>query len=214
MFHYTIRITTHVAILTRGSIVGFAVIFLAGQMSSQGAEPSLTTLRKQTQRLLKIEANTDDQEIKNSSAHALCDLYVVLRSDPRYATSPMLRGDAAQLRKRLMRISERHEMQLHRAQIPRPNDLDAKVNQALALIANKSLSDNRSETPPAGAGGGAAADEAWQLIELIQRIIAPDFWQPQGGPGAIRYFAIKRALVVRATSDVHQQVRELLMALR
>jgi hypothetical protein len=63
-------------------------------------------------------------------------------------------------------------------------------------------------------GGAAVADDGWSLIELIQRVIAPDFWEPQGVPGVIRYFAIKRALVVRATTDVHEQLRELLTALR
>ena len=64
---------------------------------------------------------------------------------------------------------------------------------------------NRSGSkPPGAAAGGALPDTGWQLVELIQRVVAPDFWEPQGGPGVIRYFAMRRVLVVRATTDVHE----------
>ena len=69
----------------------------------------------------------------------------------------------------------------------------------------------------ASRGAQAAAgipDTGWQLVELIQRIIAPDFWESRGGPGSIRYFAMRKVLVVRATTDIHEQVRDLLTALR
>ena len=140
-------------------------------------------------------------------------MYVLLRCDRRYAESPMLQGDAAKVRKRLMRISQRNEVRLNRAKVPRPVDLAANVDQALLKIADPS--ESTRDSPPRLAGaGGAALDDGWQLVELIRRVIAPDFWQPQGGPGVVRYFAIKRVLVVRATSDVHEQVQALLSALR
>ncbi len=173
------------------------------------------TLRKQTRQLLKYEASTDDILKKRSAALAICDWYVVLHSDSRYATSEMLRGDAATVRKRLIRISIQTEAKLKRTNVPEPRDLQRRVDQMIADFATESPGDCESEpTTLVAAGGGAAVDEGWQLVELIQRIIAPDFWQPQGGPGIVRYFALKRAIVVRATSDVHQQVQELLMALR
>lgn len=65
----------------------------------------------------------------------------------------------------------------------------------------------------ANAAGGLP-DTGWQLVELIQRVIAPDFWESRGGPGSIRYFAMRRVLVIRATTDIHEQVRDLLTALR
>ena len=60
----------------------------------------------------------------------------------------------------------------------------------------------------------ALPDTGWQLVELLQRVVAPDFWERQGGPGTIRYLAMRRVLVVRATSDVHEQIKDMLMALR
>jgi hypothetical protein len=65
-----------------------------------------------------------------------------------------------------------------------------------------------------GNAPGPLPDTGWELVELIQRVVAPDFWDSRGGPGTIRYFAMRRVLVVRATSDVHEQIRDLLMALR
>ncbi len=60
----------------------------------------------------------------------------------------------------------------------------------------------------------ARSADPWQLVELIQRVVAPDLWDVQGGSGTIQYFAMRRVLVVRATTDVHEQIRDLLMALR
>ncbi len=72
-----------------------------------------------------------------------------------------------------------------------------------------------SGQPQRGAqAAGGIPDTGWELVELIQRIIAPDFWDSRGGPGSIRYFAMRKVLVIRATTDVHEQVRDLLTALR
>ena len=65
-----------------------------------------------------------------------------------------------------------------------------------------------------GQAAGGIPDTGWELVELIQRIIDPDFCDSQGGPGSIRYFAMRKVLVIRATTDVHEQVRDLLTALR
>ena len=204
--------------LQRRAIVVAAIALLVNLNIACSAEVSLTQLRQQTRQLLKSEANSEDHQGRQAAAMALCDMYVVLRSDRRYADSPMLQGDAAKVRKRLMRIADRNEARLNRAQVARPKQLTEQVDQALADIGKRNSSQlpvtNSQGTQQAVGGGGAPADEGWQLVELIQRVIAPDFWQAQGGPGVIRYFAIKRVLVVRATSDVHQQVRELLSALR
>lgn len=75
---------------------------------------------------------------------------------------------------------------------------------------------NRSSAPnvPSGQAGPGIPDTGWELVELIQRVISPDFWESRGGPGSIRYFAMRRVLVIRATTDIHEQIRDLLMALR
>ena len=63
-------------------------------------------------------------------------------------------------------------------------------------------------------GGGSQEDYAQQLIELIQRTISPQTWDVNGGQGSMFYFRPLMALVVRATSEVHDDVGGLLEALR
>jgi len=185
---------------------------------SQDSEnrPSLTDLRHQTSRLLRYHATRKNSPARNQAVVALCDLYVVLRSDSRYDGSRMLQGDAAKLRRRLIDVARRREAVLQRNRVPKPANLSATVDQALQQ-AKAQADDDDSDRPlsdmPRGFGG-AAGDVGWQLVELIQRVISPDFWDRQGGPGAIYYFAMRRVLVVRATTDVHQDVKDLLQALR
>ncbi len=60
-----------------------------------------------------------------------------------------------------------------------------------------------------GNGGGQAAREAAasrELIEIIQAVIQPDAWDGNGGPGAIRYHAPTKSLVITTTSDVHGRI--------
>jgi Flp pilus assembly secretin CpaC len=52
------------------------------------------------------------------------------------------------------------------------------------------------------------------LIKLIQNSIAPPSWAAMGGHGTVEYMPIGHALVVCQTADVHEQVAELLDALR
>ncbi|MDB4353266.1 hypothetical protein N9Z64_00900 [bacterium] len=106
---------------------------------------------------------------------------------------------------------------------------DASENATGSRDGNQPANSNDSQSSPdndrptgqnqakghAGAqAAGGVPDTGWELVELIQRIIAPDFWETRGGPGSIRYFAMRKVLVIRATTDVHEQVRDLLTALR
>ncbi len=177
------------------------------------AKTPLTTLRRQTRELLRQAAITPQGHQKDDAVAALCDLYVLIRQDARYTESEMLQQDAAKIRRRLLTISTRREAQLKRAEIPKSaslsSDVDAAIREALE-------SEDPGKLGKLAFQGGQAAggfDNGWQLVELIQRIVEPDFWDAQGGPGTIRYFALRRVLVVRATSDVHEQIRDLLLSL-
>lgn len=186
------------------------------------SEPSLTRLGQTTRDLLKNEATTESNTpSKDRAVSALCDLYVILRRDPRYATSSMLQGDAVKVRRRLISVSKRRMNQLERSGIPKPAGLSAAVDQAVRRAVEASLSQQESgaETDDDEGTDRAFAPAAlgaspWQLIELIQRVVAPDLWDVRGGSSTIQYFAMRRVLVVRATTEVHEQIRDLLMALR
>ena len=53
-----------------------------------------------------------------------------------------------------------------------------------------------------------------ELINLIKNSIKPDSWDSLGGTGTIDYFPIGQALIVNQTSDIQEQVADLLQALR
>src|SRR5207237_1489048 len=52
------------------------------------------------------------------------------------------------------------------------------------------------------------------LIATIKNTVAPQTWSDRGGRGTMDYFPLGMALVVNQTADVHEQVAELLTALR
>jgi general secretion pathway protein D len=65
---------------------------------------------------------------------------------------------------------------------------------------------------PGAYGGGF---NAFPLIDLIQRTIAPDTWQDTvGGPSTIAQYPQTLSLVISTTSEVHDQIAELFASLR
>jgi hypothetical protein len=55
-------------------------------------------------------------------------------------------------------------------------------------------------------GRGVRDDYGPLLVALIERTIAPEFWDVNGGPGTIVYYRPLRVLVVHATIDVHHRI--------
>jgi hypothetical protein len=68
--------------------------------------------------------------------------------------------------------------------------------------------------PNRAALAGGPPDNGQALVDLIQRTIAPASWDVNGGPGAIVYFRPSRVLVVRQRSEVHEQLQDVVGALR
>ena len=66
--------------------------------------------------------------------------------------------------------------------------------------------------PPRRAAA-AGDDHGAALVELIQKTIAPASWDINGGLGTIHYWRPGRALVVRQTDSVHEQVSDVLRQL-
>jgi hypothetical protein len=64
-----------------------------------------------------------------------------------------------------------------------------------------------------GGGGSAELDNGQALVDLIQKTIAPSTWDVNGGPGSIYYWQPHRALIVRQTGEVHEQVNDALRQL-
>jgi type II secretory pathway component GspD/PulD (secretin) len=66
----------------------------------------------------------------------------------------------------------------------------------------------------APAGGGATAFAAQHLIDLIVTTISPETWRRNGGNGSISFYPNNPALVIRQTSEVHDEIQNLLRDLR
>jgi hypothetical protein len=176
-----------------------AVLFVAlvlsappeGSDGSQPGHPSATGQRRYYQidqdvrSWLKQESRAQTPQQRIAAVRNLARLYDEIRRDPRLPTSPTLQEYRTRVRSRLLRI--RNELQ-------------------------RDLSRNRAR----GARGGRAGPPDWgeALVSLIERTIAPDFWDVHGGPGTIVYYRPLHALVVRATDDVHGRVGRVLTDLR
>lgn len=80
------------------------------------------------------------------------------------------------------------------------NLIDASVGGPSALLAR---------------GGRAQIDvNGRALVDLIEQTINPDFWNTNGGPGSIIYFAPLQCLVITATGEMHHGAGGLLDGLR
>lgn len=68
-------------------------------------------------------------------------------------------------------------------------------------------------TGPPGRGGAALADFS-SLMELIQTTIDPQGWDALGGPSTMFPYPQNLSLVISTTTDVHEQIADLLESLR
>jgi len=71
-----------------------------------------------------------------------------------------------------------------------------------------------SSSPMGGAAGGGAFADFQSLIDLIQTTVVPDTWEALGGPSTMAPYPQNLSLVISTTSDVHDQISDLLDSLR
>ena len=103
-------------------------------------------------------------------------------------------------------------------------DLRYVVRDEVLLITTKTEAENMLQTkvypvfdlvvrPADVSQTGRALDYA-ALVELVQCNIAMGTWDETGGPGAIEQFANAGVLVVRQTTEVHEELARFFWALR
>lgn len=203
----------------------------AGFAFAEDAVVSPTQMRRIASDMLRAEAVANSAVDKADAIAALCDAYVAIRMHPNYEQSQVLQSEGVQVRRRLITANRKLTDQLEHDHISKPTSLSSRVDAALESEsrnpsnANNSAATSDTETRIVvadntgtsregfGGAGPGGADESWALVELIQRTIRPDFWEVTGGPGSIRYFAMRRVLVVRATTQVHEELAALLRSL-
>lgn len=221
--------TMLVAVLVSTSI-GSAAPPTSPTAQDETSLPSKTQLKRavsaalqaeaRERRQLKLSDSGDANEAYAQAVLQLCDLFAEIRGDQRYVDSEMLQKLVITSRHRLLDVARNLENKLQRSELPRPAWLAttsaairraADPNSPTFSPSNESVS---SLSESGAAAGGGVIDNGWQLVELIQQTIEPGFWDTTGGPGTIYYFALKRALVVRATSEVHVDLGNTLQQLK
>ena len=71
-----------------------------------------------------------------------------------------------------------------------------------------------SNPPMSGRGGGGSFADFGSLMSLIETTVVPDTWEALGGPSTMAPYPQNLSLVISTTSDVHDQINDLLESLR
>ena len=207
-----------------------AVLGQSGNPLDRTAEPSpgvplrrYQELDRSLRDLLQWESRAATQAERATAAHAMLRLYEEIQRDPRMAGSPTLNQYRLRLAARLRRIAQ--EIRKHDRPTANRSGLATDVGHGelprgqtpWQVASSPPVSASRQGfgmSAPVRGGGGGPADWGPELAALIERTIAPTFWDVQGGPGTVFYYRPQRALVVRATTEVHEDIAELLNDLR
>jgi hypothetical protein len=214
--------------LTLSSVV-LCVALAGGDHSSEGSADAprpYHQIREEMSAALRAEAVAKTQEARSRAVGEILALYAELKRDPRLEGSDTLKSYKAKLWSRMRSIQRDLERELARREDSPGRARTERELQQLAA-ATRSAAEQVAALHYAlggpalmiqqhgGAmGGGTVNDYSQQLIDLIERTIRPDFWDTNGGPGAIVYYRPLMALVVTATSEVHGSVGGVLGALR
>lgn len=165
---------------------------------------SPTQVRNLVRELGKSEVKLRGQDQYAACVLALCDIHAAIRSDARYHDQIMLQSAASVARNRLLTITRDLKLQLKRAGIARPDALDVTMQELRAELEKKQQTESPSEGDSTslnypndgndhdkigegnkdlvgGSGPAGLPDYGWQLVELIQQSIDPDYWDVKGG---------------------------------
>lgn len=199
------------------------VLWLAASPASQQATERPRAFHEIDKDLRAILQRESRAATPQARAVAVCEMMLLceeIRRHPRWSTSETLQQYKVRLCSRLAAVRDEIQRQMARDRKRRARPQGQPAPQT--------ADQGRPAQPPSSGGGpgdavsqevvlgGRAGPADWgdSLVELIERTIAPEFWDVHGGPGTIVYYQPLRALVVRATSDVHHGVGRLLRDLR
>lgn len=183
--------------------------------------------------LFRREVQAASDADRATAIYEMTELYQEIRRDPRLDTSETLTSYKIKLWSRLTRIKADINRHISRAerqkgaakQTPALPVLSEREQVAASLaaastsghlgMAGSALGGPASVFSQGSARGGRAIpDYGPSLVALIERTIAPEFWDTNGGPGSIVYYQPLMCLVVRATTEVHHAIGGTTGALR
>ncbi len=208
------------------ALVCLAILGAEKSAADAKAEPRpFHAIQGEISDLLKREAQAKEPSARSAIVQRMCALHGEILRDERYATSDTLADYRIRLWSRLRRVQADLKRQLARTdtrdEAPSAPASEAadELTRAVAESLATSLSMlDQSQGGPGylmGFGGRAVPPDFGQdLVDLIEQTINPAFWDTNGGPGTIVYYAPLRCIVVRATSEVHGNVGGLVGGLR
>lgn len=169
----------------------------------------------------------------------LTALYLRIVADPRFSRSKVLQANRGRIAAKLQQAVKRIKRSGAETDQVDPYDLAAEpvmqtsrdqwvarvVDQQLCLSAHAVGATGPAMYFASGMHGtsgyfnqhrraGNPGDLGPALLQLIQSVIHPDFWNVNGGSGRAHYYRAQRVLVVTATMRVHEDMTSLLSRLR
>ncbi|MDA1053078.1 MAG: hypothetical protein O3C40_21710 [Planctomycetota bacterium] len=173
---------------------------------------------------LRREATARTKPERAAAIYQLTVIYSELKRDPRLFESETLMSYKNRLWGRLTKVKRDLQREFDRADedvtadakaAESVDELTAGLTDSLSLVGYSAGGPAHLLSQARGSGGGGAVpDYGPGLVALIERTIAPEFWDVAGGPGTIFYYAPLRVLVVRATSEVHHDLGGVLGGIR
>jgi hypothetical protein len=174
-------------------------------------------LRDAIRKAFKRWAKPSDAEAEEA-ARELISLFIELQRDDELAR-PQWKSLQTKVRNRLLELRDQIARKVAIAR--RLEKERARKARGLAGDKSDSLSSGTSDDsylldPALARGGGAmgAADYGQGLVDLIQTVVRPQSWDVQGGPGSIFYWYPGKALVIRQTDEIHEEILGVLEQLR
>lgn len=183
-----------------------------------------TEIKKDLESFSKAAIKAETHEARLNSVLDLALLYFEIRTDVRYPMSDTLQGYGRRVNFRLNKVKKEIEKELARQdkkETKKPVEQIEEFDESL-MVAAIGVSDqmmlmsfthggpHRVVDSVGGYFGGIVQADPTELIELIQNVVHPDSWETNGGVGAIGYWSQSMVLVVRATTQVHEDLERFL----
>lgn len=208
-------------LLVAMAVVGQSTTSSSADQNRDGVR-EISAIRREVSELLKTESAARDDAERSRQVQRMAEVYLEVVGDERFVTNPLLQAQKSKLHTRLIRIRDelkREEVKHRRRADQRGDSAQEQAQREIAgsLAAHLQLASQTLGGPAAvfdGATGGGPIDHADDLIDLITETINPSHWNVNGGSGSIMFYRPALALVVRASSEVHGRVGDLLGGLR
>jgi hypothetical protein len=179
---------------------------------------SLNAIRKDVSATLKQHSLAEQTAEKARAAHHLVELHREITSDARFAENSLLQEQRGKVWSRLLQIRDEIQRRLAKEKrLPKTAEQLEHEEFVRAIATQYDFAGQLAGGPTvllARGGGAISYDYGDQLVELIQNTINPATWKDNGGQGTIVYYRPWMALVVRASSSVHEQLGGLLEDVR